>query len=564
MKISLKTKVIFLTIFPLLGVLTIFLGINIYNDFELANKQIENYQKSLMNNKVNSLKGLIDVASSSINHLINNKELDSEVAKKEAIKILSSMRFDKNDGYFFAYDIGRDDGYYFAFHGTKSKLTGTKTDLNEPDVKGFAFRKELINKAQNDGGFVTYFYEKPNTKEIIQKIAYAQLIKEWKWVIVTGLYIDDIDKLVQEERIKIEKSIFDSIIKNFIITTIVLIIVLIATYFSVKKIIIYPLEKFEGSLLEFFEFLNRKRDNIKIVNIDSKDEIGTMSRLINENIENIKENMQIDIEAVNNVSMVLNSAMNGDFSKDIITQAHNPELGNLLIVTQKLIVELRKYCKSVILTLDDYKNGNFTSKLDTDKVGDKAILSDSINKLGDVLLQTNNENRISNQKILEQSKILGDSLIELRASNFTTLDSFVNEISNKIIKASEKENNLATILKEISNNTQNIKAILSVISDVADQTNLLALNAAIEAARAGEQGRGFAVVADSVRDLAEKTQKSLLEINTTINLVVQSIINASDDMDKNAKNIETLTIDISDIKEQINEILIKMDTLGKS
>ncbi|EAL2608891.1 methyl-accepting chemotaxis protein, partial [Campylobacter jejuni] len=94
---------------------------------------------------------------------------------------------------------------------------------------------------------------------------------------------------------------------------------------------------------------------------------------------------------------------------------------------------------------------------------------------------------------------------------------------------------------------EEIKNVTGIIGDIADQINLLALNAAIEAARAGEHGRGFAVVADEVRKLAERTQKSLSEIEANTNLLVQSI----NDM---AESIKEQTAGITQINDSVAQI----------
>jgi len=180
-------------------------------------------------------------------------------------------------------------------------------------------------------------------------------------------------------------------------------------------------------------------------------------------------------------------------------------------------------------------------------------------------------------RIVENTKQEGDSIkhsldgsvkgaqnirseISESSKMLNTAKNNVVELVAKVRVSVEKEMELAHKLSALSHDAEQIKSVLSVINDIADQTNLLALNAAIEAARAGEHGRGFAVVADEVRKLAEKTQKSLSEINSTVNVIVQSINESSSEINTNAENMQQLSEISATAEEEIEVTVSKMES----
>ncbi len=141
--------------------------------------------------------------------------------------------------------------------------------------------------------------------------------------------------------------------------------------------------------------------------------------------------------------------------------------------------------------------------------------------------------------------------IQKASQNLNQAKNEIIKLTSQVQKSAEVELELSENMQSLSNEAGQVKGVLSIIGDIAEQTNLLALNAAIEAARAGEHGRGFAVVADEVRQLAEKTQKSLIEINATINVIVQAILDASDKMIKNSSDTQELSNTADTVEQMI-------------
>ncbi len=246
-------------------------------------------------------------------------------------------------------------------------------------------------------------------------------------------------------------------------------------------------------------------------------------------------------------------AKSKDFTIDIETDSKD-EFSQIQHSLQDLINSLRE-------TLSTAKNGagenqrasnilSHTFEEITTNIAKEAdivsITSTNANELQTILLDSAHEANQSKENMTQASRKLEN-----------TKEIILNTI-NQIQENSHAEFEIAGKLNQLSSDAEQVKGVLTVIGDIADQTNLLALNAAIEAARAGEHGRGFAVVADEVRQLAERTQKSLTEINATISVIVQAILDASGEMNRNVKNIENLSVNTSQIQEEIEDVSLTM------
>ena len=301
-------------------------------------------------------------------------------------------------------------------------------------------------------------------------------------------WLEELDEEAKANFLNVEKEI-ENVEMNSIIVALIMLVTVLGS-FTVIGLIIRSVEKISDTLQTVATL-----DFREVCTIEGKNEIAEISRSINKVVDALKSFIA---DAKNT------SVENASISKELMVSAQH--------VGQKV-----------------------------EEVS--TIVNNTSNKVIEIIkeIRTSVSIAVANKEEI----IKANSNLEEATRDVVKLTSDVQETAQIEIE-------LAHSFEQLTADADQVKSVLTVISDIADQTNLLALNAAIEAARAGEHGRGFAVVADEVRKLAERTQKSLVEIQATINIIVQAITNSSEQMNQNSKNIQELANVSANVEEKIN------------
>ncbi len=340
-----------------------------------------------------------------------------------------------------------------------------------------------------------------------------------------------------------------TLIQAVAIGAIVFVLVLIVVML-LKKMVKKPLEVLKQAMVDLVAKNDSTADYIDIF---TNDEVGDVAKYFNRYITKIVYGSEVDGTLIGNAVEVVNKVKAGYLENRLNEDKQNQAMFQLQSVVNDMLTVLYQYTQQIIKTLNSYSSDDFTAR--TDKMGiegDIGALIDGVNSLGMALSKMIAENLRNGLSLQDDSKTLEQTSANL-SNAFGEQIELLRKTAVLLQNMTDELHTNSQKIDAMTTHAQDMKAIIGIIGDIADQTNLLALNAAIEAARAGEHGRGFAVVSDEVRKLAEKTQKSLSEINVSINGLIQSVEEVANTFKEQAKGIE----DVHDTIGQVDEMTAK-------
>ena len=509
-----------------------------------------------------------DIAKSIISYsnFLNSKE-NAGVERAIGTGAFANNGFKGNLKKKFITLVSTQDAYLNVF---LTYADDTQREFYENTLVGSAV--ENVNKMRNEllgnekfTSNASFFFQEITTKIGLLKKVDNYIAKD---------IIEDTEEKISD---------LNTTIVEILVIIFILVIIISLIGYLIMRDISNSINNLQSGLFSFFDFLNGKESNSKLVKITNHDEIGEMAKIINENIKHTEKLVKEDRIVLDEIKDTLIKLENGFTSYHIESSTSNIQIETIKKNLNQMISSLDSNLNEVNKILVAYGNSDFTYDLTQSKqlTGTFGTLflntkllgtntsellamikntSDTLaNNISVLTNSSNNLSTASNEQaasLEEASAALEEitSTVINNATNVSNMSRYADEVTNSVNIGEKLANETTEAMDEINSEVSAISEAITVIDQIAFQTNILSLNAAVEAATAGEAGKGFAVVAQEVRNLASRSADAANEIKILVENATKKANNGKTISTQMIEGYAKLNENISNTINLINDI----------
>jgi methyl-accepting chemotaxis protein len=496
----------------------------------LSSISLSQAYQSLLQQKHNANQQVVEAAYSVVEHFYqqqSDRSLNEEQAKKQAIEVLNSLRYDKTN-YFWINDFSPT----MIMHPIKPALNGKNVgDVKDPD--GTALFINMVKIVREKGqGFVPYKWPKPGVDEPVDKISFVKGFTPWQWIIGSGTYIDDIDTNFTTQR------------NTLLAYAFILIVVIVLLGYFIGKSIIVPTHEASDLMKDIAQ---GDGDLTRVLDHRARDEVSRLAHYFNEFTKKMRDSLG---DVANNSNIVLSHAQSvADASKSAqaLTQNQNDITSQVATAMEQMTSQIH----------DVSNNANAAEKAASDARNNtnqgKDIISNTISHMQSLSTNIDGVSQVV-ASLAAESDNIGSVLDVIRGiadqTNLLALNAAI-----EAARAGEQGRGFAVVADEVR----------TLASRTAQSTN--EIQQMIQKLQSGAQEAVAAVkvsqeISNQTVEQTSKADDSLSEIDKLMELISDMNTQIARATEQQTQAADEVNLRINDLAGMTDESVATTDTLS--
>lgn len=279
---GLQAKVLTLVLLPLLLVTVALVVFDTYNRTQDTRNTLASQRELLINERRNAVRDVVQMATTAIAPIYDRAGANDEAAKQQVAELVRSMRFEDNN-YIFIYDF---EGNNIVTAPAPEREGTNMIDVRTPD--GTYLIREIIQLAQEGGGFYNYLWEYPGSRNIEPKHSFVDTLEKWGWLIGAGVYVTDVDTAVAELEVTATTGLRQSILYTALLGIALFAVVALLSYGFVRRTV-GPIKRTASAMSDIAQ---GRGDLTRRLAIESNDEVGNLAVQFNAFVQRMQETLR--------------------------------------------------------------------------------------------------------------------------------------------------------------------------------------------------------------------------------------------------------------------------------